>query len=170
MESRYVDWREAFKGDEWDCLGRYLMEEQKGEWSENSPEGLEGDDYIPIYNFAYPLDLDCLDEDKIIRICTETSCTVVKNMEEDSLYLALCGCGMDFSQSIALAYMIAYAREYERYGRIPDHMLFDVYQSGALSVGQIEYKYIRRALIEGFESLKGRCEYELERLKEQGLS
>ncbi len=51
MESRYVDWWEAFKGDEWDCLGRQVMEEKKGLWSEDNPEGLEGDDYIPIYNF-----------------------------------------------------------------------------------------------------------------------
>ena len=167
MESRYVDWWEAFKGDEWDCLGRYLMEEKKGEWSEDNPEGIEGDDYMPMYNFAYPLDLSSLDEDKIIRICEETSCTVVKNMEEDSLYLALCGCGMDFSQSIALAYMTAYAWGDEEYGRIPDHMLFDVYKSGALSVSQEKFKQIRKALIEGFENLKRRCEGELVRLKEK---
>ncbi len=166
MKSRYVDWQEAFKCDEWDCIGHYVMNKQKGQWSEDNPEGTESDDYIPIYNFAYPLDLDCLDEGKIIRICEETSCTVVKNMEENSLYLALCGCGMDLSQDIALAYMIAYACEY-RYGRIPDHMLFDVYKSGALSVGQIKYKYIKRALIEGFENLKRNCERELEYLKGQ---
>ena len=27
MESRFVDWWEAFKGDEWDLLGRHTMEE-----------------------------------------------------------------------------------------------------------------------------------------------
>lgn len=167
MESKHVDWWEAFKGDEWDCLGRYLMEEQKGLWSENSPEGLESDDYMPIYNFAYPLGLSSLDEDKIIRICTETNCTVVKNTEEDSLYLALCGCGMDLSQDIALAYMIAYAWGDEEYGRIPDHMLFDVIKSGAFSVSQEKFEHIRKALIEGFKNLKQSCERELESLKEQ---
>lgn len=72
MESRFVDWWEAFKSDEWDCLGRQVMETKKGEWSEDNPEGLEGDDYIQIYNFAYPLELSSLDENKIIRICEET--------------------------------------------------------------------------------------------------
>jgi len=165
MESRYVNWWEAFKGDEWDCLGRHVMEEKNGEWSEDNQEGLEGDDCIPIYNFAYPLGLSSLDESKIVRICEETSCTVVHNTEEDALYLALCGCGMDMSQSIALAYMIAYSYGNEEYGRIPDHMLFDVYKSAPLSVGKVQFKHIQKALIEGFESLKQSCERELESLK-----
>ena len=165
MESRYVDWWEAFKGDEWDCLGRHVMEEKNGEWSEDNQEGLEGDDYIPICNYAYPLGLSSLDENRIVRICEETSCTVVSNTEKDSLYLALCGCGMDMSQSIALAYMIAYSHGSEEYGRIPDHMLFDVYKSAPLSVGKEQFKHIQKALIEGFEILKQSCERELESLK-----
>ncbi len=165
MESRYVDWWEAFKGNEWDCLGRHVMEEKNGEWSEDNPEGLEGDDYVPIYNYAYPLGLSSLDENKIIRICTETSCTLAYNTEEDSLYLALCGCGMDLSQDIALAYMIAYSYGNEEYGRIPDHMLFDVYKLSPLSVSKEQFKHIQKALIEGFEILKQSCERELESLK-----
>ena len=164
MESRFVDWWEAFKGDEWDCLGRHVMEEKKGEWAEDNPEGLEGDDYIPIYNFAYPLGLSSLDENKTIRICTETNCTVIYNEDEDTLYLALCGCGMNLSQDIALAYMIAYSYGEEEYGRIPEHMLFDVYKSGALSVSQEKLERIREKLAEGFESLKRSCEQELENL------
>ena len=165
MESRFVNWWEAFKGDEWDCLGRYVMEEKKGEWSEDNPEGLEGDDYIPIYNYAYPLGLSNLEDDKIIRICTKTNCTVVYNEEEDTLYLALCGCGMDMSQSIALAYMIAYSYGNEEYGRIPDHLLFDIYKSNPLSVSEEQFKHIQKVIIQGFESMKRSCEYELESLK-----
>ncbi len=165
MESRYVDWWEAFKGDEWDCLGRHVMEEKKGEWSEDNQEGLEGDDYMPMFNFAYPLGLSSLDENKIVRICEETSCTVIYNDEENTLYLALCGCGMNLSQDIALAYMIAYSYAEEEYGRIPAHMLFDVYKSGALSVSKKQFKHIQKALIEGFESLRQSCERELENLK-----
>ncbi len=165
MESRYIDWWEAFKGDEWHCVGREVMEEKKGSWSEDNPEGLEGGDYIPIYNFAYPLDLSSLDEDRTIRICSETNCTVVYNNKEDSLYLALCGCGMDLSQDIALAYMIAYSYG-EEYGRVPVHMLFDVCKSGALSVSQKQFERIREKLIKGFENLKRSCERELESLKE----
>ena len=169
MESRYVDWWEAFKDDEWDCLGRYVMEEQKGEWSEDNPEGIDYDDYMPIYNYAYPLHLSSLDENKVIRICEETNCTVVNNTEEDELYLALCGCGMNMSQSIALAYMIAYSFGDNEYGRIPDHMLFDVYKSGALSVSRKKFRHIIKALIEGFKSLKRSCEKEIERLEKTKL-
>ncbi len=140
------------------------MEEQRGEWSEDNPTGIEEDDYMPIYNFAYPLHVNSIDEDKIIRICEETNCTVVKNTEEDKLYLALCGCGMDMSQDIALAYMIANAYEGE-YGRIPEHMLFDVYKSNALSVSQKKYEQIVKGLIKGFENLIQCCESELENLK-----
>lgn len=165
MESIYVDWREAFKGNEWDCLGNHMMEEKKGLWSEDSPEGLESDDHIPIYNYAYPLALSSLDEEKIMRICDGTNCTVVCNTEEDSLYLALCGCGMDMSQDIALAYMIAYSCDNEEYGRIPDHMLFDVIKEGAFSVSKEQFKHIQKALIEGFERLKESCERELESLR-----
>ena len=166
MESRYVDWSKAFNGDEWECLGRQVMEERRGCWSDENPEGIEGDDYIPIYNFAYPLDLSILDEGKIERICTETNCTVVYSHEEDALYLALCGCGMDLSQDIALAYMIAYSYGEEEYGRIPRHMLFDVYKSGALSVSLEQFQHIREKVIKGFESLKQSCERELESLKQ----
>ena len=89
MENRYVDWSKAFESGEWECLGRQIMEERKGCWSEDNPEGLENDDYVPIYNYAYPLDLRSLDEDKIVKICDETNCTVVLNCEDDLLYLAL---------------------------------------------------------------------------------
>ena len=138
MEGRYVDWWEAFKGDEWEFIGRQVMEERKGDWSDTNPEGLEGDDYFPMYNFAYPLEV-APDQEVIFRICNETACTVVYHIKEDAYYLALCGCGMDFSQSIALAYMIAYSYDEEKYGRIPDHLLFDVIKEGPMSVGKKQY-------------------------------
>ena len=165
METRYIDWERAFNGDEWECLGRQIMEEKRGCWSEENPEGIEGDDYIPIYNFAYPLDLSTLDEGKIVRICEETNCTVVHNHEEDALYLALCGCGMDFTQDIALAYMIAYSYDGQEFGRIPRHMLFDVYNTGALSVSEEQFEHIKNKLIDGFQRLRQSCEQELENLK-----
>ena len=165
MESRFVDWLEAFKGSEWEFLGRQVMEEKKGYWSEDNPEGLEGDDYVPIYNYAYPLNMNSLEDEKILRICKETNCTVVYNEEEDSLYLALCGCGMNLSQDIALAYMIAYSFGEAEYGRIPEYMLFDVYKSGPLSVSKEQFEVICEKLIEGFQSLKRSCKQELESIK-----
>ena len=166
MESRFVDWSEALGHDVWCVLGREAMEEKWGHWSDDNHDGIEADDHIPIYNYAYPLGINALDEEKIIKICSETNCTVVCNQDEDALYLALCGCGMDLTQDIALAYMIAYSYGEEKYGRIPGHMLFDVYKSGPLSVGQDKFERIREKLIEGFENLKQSCERELESLKQ----
>lgn len=165
MNTRFVDWMEAFKGDEWECLGRSVMEERKGEWSDENLDGLEGDDYFPIYNYAYPLEISSLEDDIVVRICDETNCTVMYNSAEDSLYLALCGCGMDMSQSIALAYMIAYSYGNEVYGRIPRHMLFDVYKTAPLSVGKEQFRDIQKALTKGFESLMESCKRELAELK-----
>lgn len=165
MENRYVDWSKAFDNGEWQCLGREIMEERKGSWSNDNPEGLESDDYVPIYNYAYPLDLRSLDEDKVVKICDETNCTVVLNCEDDLLYVALCGCGMNYSQDIALAYMIAYSHEGQEYGIIPRHLLFDVCKSEALSVSHEKFDIIREKLSEGFEKLKASCDQELEILK-----
>ena len=164
MEGRYVDWWKALNSNEWVCIGQQIMEGKKGYWSEDNPEGITGDDYLPMYNFAYPLGLSSLDDETIIKVCQETSCTVVYNTDEDALYLALCGCGMDMSQDIALAYMIAYAYNNEGYGRLPDHMLFDVYRSGALSVSREAFGIIKQKLVEGFQGLKQRCEYEMTQL------
>ena len=61
----------------------------------------------PMMLYAYPLEFDELEEEKIIKICIETNCTVVRNVATNDLFLALTGGGMDLSQDIALAYIIA---------------------------------------------------------------
>jgi hypothetical protein len=85
-------------------------------------------------NFAYPLFCEP-DEEKIAKVCEETACTVVLNLQDDSYYLALTGCGMDFSQSIALAYIIAD-------GCIEWDMLGDIYISGAFSVTEEDFQIV----------------------------
>ena len=132
MKSIYVDWTELRVHEEWIFVGRQVLEEKKGEWSEDNPEGIECDDGYPMFNYAYPLYRDDLSEETILRVCEETSCTVVFNNRDDKYYLALTGCGMDLSQDIALAYLIAD-------GCIDWDMLEDVYISGPLSVSRDDY-------------------------------
>ena len=69
---------------------------------------------------------------------------------------------MDLTQSVALAYMIAYACGQEKYGRIPDHLLFDVYKESAISVGEKEYEIILEKLEAGFCRLRESCRRKLE--------
>ena len=57
-------------------------------------------------NYAYPLNYSDFDNEDILKVCDETACSVVYNIEEDAYYLVLCGGGMDLSQDIALAYII----------------------------------------------------------------
>jgi hypothetical protein len=89
-------------------------------------------------NFAYPLFSEP-DEEKIIKVCEKTGCTVVYNSQEDCYYLALTGCGMNLSQDIALAYIIAD-------GCIEWGMLENVCTSGAFSVSKEDYKIILNEL------------------------
>jgi len=120
MTSEYAisvdDW-----GDTWEYVGRDVMYS----YYEAHPKVAEAEGYeldeegkvnyldeladreYPMMLYAYPLEFDELEDDKIIRICTETNCTVVRDAKTDSLFLALTGGGMDLSQDIALAYIIA---------------------------------------------------------------
>lgn len=126
--SMFVDWQKAMtekiesNEPEWEFVGQETMREY---FIEN-PKALEQYGYIPeteadkednaieasesagfpIYNYAYPLDKEPSAEE-IIKVCLGTNCTVVKNLNEDAYYLALTGCGMDLSQDICKAYLLA---------------------------------------------------------------
>ena len=139
MKSIYVDWMKEFSKDNWEFVGRRALEDGRGEWADDNPDGINEDEGYPIYNFAYPLFRDQIDDQVILRVCEETNCTVVYSNERDKYYLALTGCGMDFTQDIALAYLIAD-------GCIDWDMLSDVYIAGPLSVGRKEYLRILREL------------------------
>jgi len=64
------------------------------------------DEQVPMMLYAYPLD-SCPSDEKIVRICEETNCTVVEDNQTGGFFLALTGGGMDLSQDIAMAYIIA---------------------------------------------------------------
>jgi hypothetical protein len=160
MKTRYVNWHDAYgdEKEEWSYIGQDLMLDKYGEASEDNEEGLEDDDYYPMMNYAYPIEaFGELKDEKILRVCEETSCTVVYNNIEDTYYLALCG-GVQDSQSIALAYMILYAVDGEKYGCIDWDMLEDVYIHGAVSVGDKQYSRI-------LHELKRQFSVSIERMK-----
>lgn len=62
----------------------------------------------PMMNYIYPLDHQGLvTEETQIEIAENTNCVLVEENSSGDYYLALTGGGMDFSPSIAHAYMIA---------------------------------------------------------------
>ncbi len=160
MKSMYVDWMSEFSKDDWEFVGRRVLRETHGEWSEDNPEGVSDDDGYPIYNFAYPLYSDQIDDQVILRVCEETGCTVVYRECEDKYYLALTVCGMDRSQDIALAYLIAD-------GCIDWDMLEDVYLAGPLSVGKKDYLGLLRELDRQMKIAMGNLESRHKEVKEK---
>jgi hypothetical protein len=116
----WVDWSDESSFDRWENVGQQVMREfyekhpkeaeKDGHDIENGEikyldEVLDG--WSPMMNYAYPLETTP-DDEKIIKVCRETCLTVMKDTKDydDKLYLALCGGGMDLSQSIARAYQI----------------------------------------------------------------
>ena len=118
-----VDWGDESNFDKWRNIGQETMrefyEEKPKAAIEDGHDVEDGevtyldevlDSWSPMMNYAYPLVCDPTIFDdgtaRIIKVCRETCLTVMYNDDEDSYYLALCGGGMDLSQSIALAYQI----------------------------------------------------------------
>jgi hypothetical protein len=64
------------------------------------------EDFFPMMLYAYPLDSEPPTM-KIIKLCRNTNCTVVMKRDTEDYFLALTGGGMDLSQDIAMAYIIA---------------------------------------------------------------
>lgn len=139
LKSIYVDWMNEFSKENWEIVGRRALEKAKGEWSEDNPGGVDEDEGYPIYNYAYPLFRDEIEDDIVLKVCEETNCTVVYNHQEGRYYLALTGCGMDMSQSIAMAYLIVDEC-------IEWDMLEDIYIGSPFSVDRDQYRRILEAL------------------------
>ncbi|KKN65878.1 hypothetical protein LCGC14_0476950 [marine sediment metagenome] len=114
-----VDWSEGF--EEWENTGQSYMREfyeEHPKEAEKDGHDLENgvvayldevlDSWQPMMNYAYPLMYDPTRDGgkEIIKVCRETCLTVMYNDDEETYYLALCGGGMDLSQSIAYAYQI----------------------------------------------------------------
>lgn len=154
MFSRMVDWREAVQESydssdpEWSFVGVDSYSEKQ---KEDDP-----DVGFPMMNFAYPV-FGNINDDAIKKICRETNCTVVFNNHEDRFYLALTGGGMDLSQDIAKAYILAQ-------GYIEWDFIDAVYISAPLSVSEYWYRKILRELKRQFKIKSENASYEHERI------
>ena len=153
MKSIYVNWSDENIYQIWDFVGSEIVYSKELKKLLKCPHGNATQEYCdkceyypedkrqdnkPTMNFAYPLFSEP-DEEKIAKVCEETGCTVVYNLQDDNYYLALTGGGMDMSQSIALAYIIAD-------GCIDWDFIENVYISGAFSVSEKDYQIILKEL------------------------
>jgi len=172
MKTTFVNWSKIDYED-WEFVGANLIREKEQDRLEQCPHGNESEYYCdecncypedaesdncPMMNFAYPLNNNPSDE-AIERVCKETNCTVVLNVNEDAYYLSLTGGGMDLSQSIALAYIICD-------GCIDWDMLNDVYISHNLCLSKEEYKLVMTELQRQLEINIANQQRKLEEIKE----
>ena len=152
-----VDWSNYYD-EGWENVGRDALHSscnheqlQDEDWCEECD--ISEDSCEPMMNYAYPLETTPNDED-ILKVVKETCLTV---MEKDgSYYLALCGGGMDLSQSIGLAYVLI-----ENW--IPSGLIGEISKQKGLSVGGENWKLLRSKVI---EQLKVYAERSAERAKE----
>ncbi len=165
-----IDWMEELKNpDIWVNHGRNVAEDSckhktqdKGKSKETNMRyagycekcGFSEDSCYPMMNFAYPLECDNFDEDKIKEVIDRTCCTVMENSETGKWFLALCGGGMDLSQDIALAYHLL-----ETW--IPYDLAITVCTQKDLSVGGKDWEILKKAMQESLKSYKGSVEYKL---------
>ena len=153
MKSIYVNWSDENIHQIWDFIGSSILYNREVKKLSKCPHGNATEGYCdkcecypedkeqdnrPSMNFAYPLFCEP-GEEKIIKVCEETACTVVYNSQDDNYYLTLTGGGMDMSQSIALAYIIAD-------GCIDWDFLDEIYLTGAFSVSEEDFQIILKEL------------------------
>lgn len=119
MSTEYSVGVSEWDWEKWEFVGRDAMYEfysENPEEAEKDGHEVEGSevkyldevaDYqYPVMLYAYPLDSEP-EREKIVEICRRTNCTVVMKRDTEEYFLALTGGGMDLSQDIALAYIIA---------------------------------------------------------------
>jgi len=88
-------------------------------------------------NYAYPLETTPSDEN-ILKVVKTTCLTVMER--EGEYFLALCGGGIDLSQSIGLAYILI-----ENW--IPKELIGEISKQKGLSVSGEDWKLLRTKII-----------------------
>jgi len=175
----FIDW--STEWEKWENYGRSALEsnckhhDQEGAtkdcpnmqysgWCEKCGEG--EDSSMPMMNYSYPL-FGEPSEEEILKVVKRTCLTVMYNNDTDKWVLALCGGGMDLSQSIALAYILVG-------DRIPNDLAQEVCLQPALSVSKADWvmvmKECRRILSHESANALSRIEEIDKRLKEDGTA
>ena len=175
--THFIDWHDEFRQhpDRWLNHGRRVAEysckhKTQNKDSEDRREtnmlysgwceecDFYEDSCEPMMNYGYPL-YGLPDADKILKIIQKTCLTVMENEDTREFFLVLCGGGMDLSQSIAHAYLLAGQR-------VPDELAFEVCTQPCLSVGRKDYFQVMRACKEELESIRRRATQRIKQIED----
>lgn len=150
---------EDWQNEKWSHIGtdlmyNYYLEDKEtiqeckdNDWDIDTIVREKSDSHYPMMLYAYPLNFEP-DDDKIIKVCTRTNCTVVENTESNEYFLALSGGGMNLSQDIGLAYLILE-------GRIPTALLFEISTQPELSIYGKDWLKLMRAIKRQLRNTRG---------------
>lgn len=150
MTTEYSRDVEDWSDEKWDQVGVnamyefYLNDKEAKREAKDCNMDIEeytietSDEHYPMMLYCYPLFCDP-SEEEIVEVCRRTNCTVVRDNQTDDYYLALYGGGMDLSQDIALAYIIAQ-------GYIPHALAIEINKQPCLSVGGKDYLLIAKEI------------------------
>lgn len=167
------DWQD----EKWSFVGRYVFVDScthKTQDKDRNEENRETDARYsgwceecdisedsgkPMMNYAYPL-FDLPSDEKIVEIHQRTNLTVVENTETEEYFLALCGGGMDLSQSIGLAYIIAQ-------GWIPFTLASEITKQPHLNVGEKDWLIVAKECINRMTIHKQSLNYTIKEWKRE---
>jgi hypothetical protein len=172
--THFIDWHDELKQhpDRWLNHGRRVAEDRcthktqdndavsretnmrYSGWCEECD--LYEDNCEPMMNYGYPL-YGVPDDDKILQVIQKTCLTVMENDETGECFLVLCGGGMNLSQSIAHAYLLAGQR-------IPDELVFEVSTQPCLSVGKNDYIQVMRECRKELKDIRRRASQRAEEI------
>ncbi len=170
--THFIDWHEEFKEhpDRWLNHGRRVAEQSCKHQSQDNGScetnmrysgwceecDFYEDSCEPMMNYGYPL-YGVPDDDKILHVIQKTCLTVMENDETGECFLVLCGGGMNLSQSIAHAYLLAGQR-------IPDELVFEVSTQPCLSVSKSDYIQVMRECRKELKDIRRRASHRLEEI------
>lgn len=138
--------------EEYDCE---LVEKVLDEKFEEIDE-MDCDSYYPMMLYAYPLN-GCPNDEEIVEIHRKTCLTVVEDTETDEFFLALCGGGMDLSQDIGLAYLIAECA-------IPTALVFNISTQPGLSQSGDNFRRVMAACKDAMVREKDDADYQIKKI------
>lgn len=166
--THFIDWHEEFRQhpDRWLNHGRRIAEDNCSHKTQDTGNekhretnmrysgwceecDFYEDSCQPMMNYGYPL-LSLPNDDKILHIVQKTCLTVMENQDSGESFLVLCGGGMDLSQSIAHAYLLAEHR-------IPEELAFQISTQPCLSVGKKAYFQIMQACKKELKEVRRRA-------------
>lgn len=122
----------------------------------------DSEEGMPMFNYGQVL-YDIPSEAELDEVADKTRCCIVHDPDEGKSYICLMACGMDYTQDIALAYLICD-------GHIPDELAPKVSLQPGLTQSGANFERILRGLektSQRMENAGKRLRYDLDRIRQE---